>query len=94
MSIVLFDPVGDIEVSERVDEKVLDTLKGKAVGYVFNQHGPSLIFWKYLEQNVESALEPSSVLRVYKPNKAAPATKGEIEQVIRETDYALVGVAG
>ena len=92
MSIVLFDPVGDIEVSERAEEKILDTLKGKAVGYVFNQHVSSLVFWKHLEQNMESAVEPSSVLRVYKANTWAPAPKGEIERVIQETDYALVGV--
>ena len=92
MGILLFDPVGDIEVPERVEEKILDTLKGKAVGYVFNQHASSLVFWKYLEQNVENALDPSNVLRVYKPNTWAPAPKEEIERVIRETDYALVGV--
>jgi len=92
MGILLFDPVGDIEVPENVEEKNLDTLKGKAVGYVFNQHVSSLIFWKHLEQNVEKTFEPSSVLRVYKSNTWAPAPKAEIERVIRETDYAVVGV--
>ncbi len=77
---------------ERAKEKVLDTLKGKAVGYVFNQHISSLVFWRYLEQSVESALEPSRVLGVYKPNTWAPAPKDDIERVIQETDYALVGV--
>jgi hypothetical protein len=92
MSLLLFDPVGDIEVPARAEMKVLDTLKGKAVGYVFNQHISSLVFWKYLEENVESALEPSRVVGVYKPNTWAPAPKDEIERVIQETDYALVGV--
>lgn len=92
MSILLFDPVGDIETPERAQEKPLDTLKGKAVGYIFNQHASALVFWKYLEQNVESALEPSTVIAVYKPNTWAPAPEAETERVIRETDYALVGV--
>ncbi len=88
----LFDPAGDIALPERAEEIVLDTLKGKAVGYVFNQHISSNVFWKHLEENVESALEPSSTLKVYKPNTWAPAPKDKIEQVIQETDFALVGV--
>lgn len=92
MSILLFDPVGDTETPQRAQEKALDTLKGKAIGYVFNQHVSSLVFWKHLEQNVESTLEPSSVVGVYKPNTWAPAPKTEIERILRETDFALVGV--
>ncbi|MEE8442568.1 MAG: hypothetical protein V3S37_02360 [Dehalococcoidia bacterium] len=92
MSIVLFDPVGDIEVAERAQEKALDTLKGKAVGYIFNQHVSSLVFWKYLEQNLGSALEPSKVVGIHKPNTWAPAPGEEVERIIRETDFALVGV--
>ena len=92
MDILLFDPVGDIDLPERVEEKVLDTLKGKVVGYIFNQHNSSLVFWKHLEENVESALEPSKALKVYKPSHTTPAAQDEIERVVRETDYALVGV--
>jgi hypothetical protein len=92
MDILLFDPVADIDLPERAEEKVLDTLKGKVVGYIFNQHNSSLVFWKRLEENVESALEPSSTLKVYKPNTWAPAPKDKIDRVIQETDYALVGV--
>ncbi len=92
MDILLFDPVGDIDLPERAEEKVLDTLKGKVVGYIFNQHNSSLVFWKHLEENVESALEPPNALRVYKPNTWAPAPKESIERIIQETDYALVGV--
>ena len=92
MDILLFDPVGDIDLPERADEKVLDTLKGKVVGYIFNQHNSSLVFWKHLEENVESALEPSKVLGVYKPSHTMPAAQDDIDRVVRETDYALVGV--
>ena len=88
----LFDPVGDIELPERAEEIALDTLKGKAIGYVFNQHISATVFWKHLEENVENALEPSKVLKVYKPSHTRPAAKDEIERVVRETDYALVGV--
>jgi hypothetical protein len=92
MDILLFDPVGDIDLPERAEEKVLDTLKGKVVGYIFNQHNSSLVFWKHLEENVESALEPPGTVKVYKPNTWAPAPKDEIERIIQGSDYALVGV--
>ncbi len=92
MSLRLFDPVGDIELPERAAETALDTLKGKAVGYVFNQHISSIVFWKHLEENVVSSLEPSQVLKVYKPSHTKPAAQDEIERVVRETDYSLVGV--
>ena len=92
MGILLFDPVGDVEVHARAEGKVLDTLKGKVVGYVFNQHISSLEFWKNLEENVESVVEPSGTLRFYKPNTWAPAPQAEIQRVIHATDFALVGV--
>ena len=92
MDILLFDPVGDIDLPERAVEKVLDTLKGKVVGYIFNQHISSIVFWKHLEESVESALEPSSTVKVYKPSHTMPAAQDEIERVVRETDFALVGV--
>ncbi len=92
MSMRLFDPVGDIALPERAEEIVLDTLKGKAVGYVFNQHISSNVFWKHLQENVESSLEPSGTVKVYKPSHTTPAAQEEIDRVVRESDYALVGV--
>ena len=92
MSLRLFDPVGDIDLPHLAEEKALDTLKGKAVGYIFNQHISSIVFWKHLEESVESALEPSSTVKVYKPSHTMPAAQDEIERVVRETDFALVGV--
>ncbi len=92
MSIVIFDPVADVEVPQRADERVLDTLSGKAVGYIFNQHVSALAFWKHLEANVETALEPSRTVRVYKANTWAPALAPDVDRVLEETAYALVGV--
>ena len=92
MSIRLFDPVGDMEVVQRKGERPLDTLKGKAVGYVFNQHISAIAFWKNLERCVEGVMEPSRTYRIYKPNTWAPAPKQEVERLAQETDYALVGV--
>ncbi|MBI2862409.1 MAG: hypothetical protein HYX89_06295 [Chloroflexi bacterium] len=92
MGIELFDPVGEVKVARGETTRALDTLRGKVVGYVFNQHLTTVAFWSTLEQSVESKFKPSRTLRVYKPNLSAPAPKQEVERLIRETDYALVGV--
>lgn len=92
MSIFLFDPVCETEAVKQQTELKLDGLKGKRVGYIFNQHYSALAFWETLEKEIEKELSPSAVRRVYKKNTFAPAPKAEIEQLIRHTDYALVGV--
>jgi hypothetical protein len=92
MTIQLFDPVAEVEQVERRAERVLDSVKGKRVGYVFNQHVSSLLFWKHLEREVAARLGPSSEFKVYKPNTWAQAPKAEMEELLRRTDLALVGV--
>ena len=92
MSILLFDPVCETEAVKRQTELTLDGLKGRRVGYVFNQHYSALAFWETLEQEIERELNPSAVHRVYKKNTFAPAPAAELEQLVRQTDYALVGV--
>ncbi len=92
MSIQLFDPVGEIEVVKAKPLRVLETLGGKRVGYIFNQHVSALAFWKALEREVEARLNPSAVHRVYKTNTWASAPKAEVDHLIEKSDYALVGV--
>lgn len=92
MSILLFDPVCEVEAFERKAERKLGSLKGRRVGYIFNQHVSALSFWKALEQEIEKNLHPSAVHRLYKTNTWAPASRAEVEQLMRQTDYALVGV--
>ena len=92
MSIQLFDPVGVVDLAQAKDQRILESLTGKRVGCIFNQHVSSLAFWKALESEIEATLNPASVHRVYKANTWAPAPKADVERLIRETDYALVGV--
>jgi hypothetical protein len=92
MAIILLDPVCKPEVVERRAERRLETLRGRRVGYVFNQHNSVLTFWKTLEQEVEKSLAPPESHRVYKTNTWAPAAKADIDELVRNTDYALVGV--
>jgi ABC-type microcin C transport system duplicated ATPase subunit YejF len=92
MSIQLFDPVFEVELVKQQEERRLESLTGKKVGYIFNQHVSALAFWRSLEAQIESKLKPAAVHRLYKTNTWASAPKAEVEELIRQTDYALIGV--
>jgi hypothetical protein len=92
MSIEIFDPVFDVEVVQQQAERGLESLHGKKVGYVFNQHVSALDFWKALEQEIGRKLSPADVHRVYKANTWASAPKADVEELRKQTDYALIGV--
>jgi hypothetical protein len=92
MTIQLFDPVGEVEAVERKPARLLETLNGRRVGYVFNQHVSAIAFWKSMESEIEATLAPSSALRIYKSNTWAPAPRADANRVLEEVDYVLVGV--
>ena len=92
MTIQLFDPVGEVESMQRKPTRVLETLNGRRLGCVFNQHVSAIAFWKAMESEIEKTLRPSHVLRVYKSNTWAPALRADANRVLEETDYVLVGV--
>ena len=92
MTIQIFNPVGEVEVIQRREETKIERLTGRRVGFIFNQHISAQAFWKTLEQQVETTQQPASVQRVHKANTWAPAPKLDMERVLAETDYALIGV--
>jgi len=92
MTILLHDPTGQVARTPRQTEGQLSDLIGKKVGFIFNQHMSAAVFWKAFEQEVEQKLSPSAVHRVYKQNTWSPAPKADVERLMRETDYILVGV--
>ncbi len=92
MAIEMFDPVGVVEVVQTKEQRVLENLAGKRVGCIFNQHVSALAFWQGLEAELQATLKPTSTQRVYKANTWAPAPKADVERLLQETDYALVGV--
>lgn len=92
MSIQLFDPVGEVEVVRQAPRRTLETLAGRRVGCVFNQHVSALAFWKAMEDEIERTLKPAAILRVYKTNTWAPAPRADATRVLEATDYVLVGV--
>ena len=92
MTIELFDPVGEIEEVKAKPQRVIETLNGKRVGCIFNQHVSALAFWQGLEDEIGKTLNPSSMMRVYKTNTWAPAPREDVLRLLAATDYALVGV--
>ena len=91
--LVIYDPVGEEEtIQARRSKGTLDTLKGKSVGFLFNQHSSSTLFWGHLEQAVEDLYEPTRLTRGYKPNTWAPATSEMFEKVMESSDYTVIGV--
>jgi hypothetical protein len=92
MTIELFDPVGEVEVAKQQPQRLLESLTGKRVGCVFNQHVSAQAFWKAMEAEIGTTLNPSTVSRVYKSNTWAPAPKADAIRLAEETDYVLVGV--
>lgn len=92
MSIQMLDPVADVETVVRGKERTLEKLDGKRIGYVFNQHVTALAFWNRLEQEVGKRLKPSDVRSVYKVNTWAPAPRADLDKLVAEVDFALVGV--
>ena len=92
MSIVLIDPTGLLANTRREGRESLKDLRGKRAGFVFNQHATGVAFWRALESEVQKSFAPSGVDRVYKDNTWAPAAQTELDRLIRETDYVLVGL--
>jgi hypothetical protein len=92
MAITLYDPVGEVQTPEGRAEQNLASVKGKRVGYVFNQHNTALRFWKHLEAEVRTRLEPSGEARIYKDDTWREAPEAEMGVLLKKVDYALVGV--
>jgi hypothetical protein len=92
MTIDLFDPVGEVEVVRQQPQRLLESLTGKRVGCVFNQHVSAQAFWRAMEAELENALKPSRVSRIYKSNTWAPAPRADAQRLLGEADYILVGV--
>lgn len=92
MSIQLFDPVGAPEIVRPRRKSAWKALAGMRVGYIFNQHTSALVFWDALEKAVERTLQPAAAQRVYKTNTWASAPKADVDRLVAQTDYVLVGV--
>jgi hypothetical protein len=92
MSITIYSPVCKVEAVERKGTNRVDTLADKRIGLVFNKHASAVAFWNALEREVKDKLHPSAIRKLDKTNTWAAAPGAEMQELIRNTDLALVGV--
>lgn len=92
MKIRLIDPTGVLMKEPRQCSQPLADITGKRAGFLFNQHATAKSFWASLEHKVENDYAPSAIGRLYKDNTWAPAPQAEINRLMQETDYVLVGL--
>jgi hypothetical protein len=92
MSIIMLDPTGKVASSRGEPERPLEVIAGRRVGYVFNGHASGRVFWKALEDEVEKSYRPSAASRVHKVNTWAPAPHADMQRLLAESDYVLVGL--
>ena len=91
--LVIYDPVGQAaHTIVPMRQETLQTVNGKSVGFLFNQHSSSTNFWSHLERAIHNLYKPSRVTMCYKPNTWAQAPTDMLENVTQSSDYAVVGV--
>jgi len=93
MDTILFDPVGEPPPPEergRKDKRPLDTLQGKTIGYLHIQHESSVEFFGNFQNSVEDLYEPSRKIEVI--TNGGKFQIEDLEEIIQEADFAVVGV--
>ena len=72
----------------------LESLQGTRMGLLWSQHASSENFWPVFERIAQMTFHPASVLRLYKDSTWNVATADQIESLVNQTDFVLVGVGG
>jgi hypothetical protein len=89
----VFDPVAAVaKPPEARPRRILETLRGKRLGFIWDQHVSSVEFWPSVEKVIERMYQPSAVYRLYKQSTWNAATPAELEELGRKVDYVIVGV--
>jgi hypothetical protein len=91
----VLDPVAEAaQAPARTRRKVVRTLRGARIGFVWGQHVSTVVFWPRLEQAIEAAYAPSAVVRLYKPSTWNPAPRETLADLLSRVDVAIAGVGG
>jgi hypothetical protein len=90
--IEIVSPVGHPRVQAQAPRRVLETLAGRSVGFIWNQYQATVSFWPRLERALEDLCRPRAVERAYKTNTWSPLGKERFQEIARSVDYLVVGV--
>jgi len=89
----VLDPVAESKPAERDQPlRALEALDKLRVALVWSGHAATTKFWPVLEHAIGDRFQPREVRRFYKPSTWNAASAKEIEEIVREADYAIVGV--
>lgn len=90
--IEIVSPVGHPRASAQAPRRLLETLGGRSVGFIWNQYQATRNFWPRLEQALQDLCQPRAVQRAYKTNTWSPLDKERFRELARSVDYMVVGV--
>jgi hypothetical protein len=91
----ILDPVAvAAQAPARTPRKIVPTLRGARIGFVWGQHVSTVAFWPRLEQAIEALYAPSTVVRLYKPSTWNPAPRETLADLLTRVDVAIAGVGG
>jgi hypothetical protein len=90
--IEIVSPVGHPRVQAQAPRRVLETLSGRSVGFIWNQYQATGNFWPRLERALEELCQPRAVQRAYKANTWSPLDKERFRELAHSVDYMVVGV--
>ena len=88
----VINPVGYPPVHAQARRRIMETLVGQRVGFIWNQYQTTKGFWGYLEQAIQAACQPAEIHRAYKDNTWSPLDKMRFNEISRSVDYLIIGV--
>ena len=90
--IEIVSPVGHPRVRTQAARRVLETLAGRSVGFIWNQYQATAHFWPRLERALQALCQPRAIERAYKTNTWSPLDKARFQELSLGVDYMVVGV--
>ena len=95
MTIRVRSPLADINAAPPGETvRVLPSLEGRRMGFLWSQHASSVKFWPVFEKIAEARFRPSEIHRLYKTSTWNVTPPADIADLARRVDYVFVGVGG
>ncbi len=87
-----YSPVGFPAAGSSKVRRHLESLRGKKIGFLWNQYNTTQRFWPRFEEAVVAKNEPGAIVRAYKENTWTPLAGEKLLEFLLNVDCAVVGV--